>query len=340
MTDDMNAATRWRHLEQMKKLENKLEKFFRVETVFVVPMRGSADGYECEVVRVRGNQIVFDGPLHYQAPGSSLPQTTVVPASALDVECRVALVAAGVEGEGQISPGALRALHRRVVRVHAAAEIPPVPEVTIVVSGSFPRAAADDLSWPARHMERFRSDADAIADALSGTLPGGTLDRLTSVLLARKASQLVVRSAPTPDPAPYPPSQVPVPMLLHCPKCGARHVDEGEFATKIHHTHACQSCGMCWRPAVVATTGVRFLPGFRNEDPAAPGTITAGSSRDEHGHMRDEHGCIRCPKCGAGSGDDWSQCRGACPMPGSPHHRSCENGNDDPGDRQHEGVTT
>jgi hypothetical protein len=25
---------------------------------------------------------------------------------------------------------------------------------------------------------------------------------------------------------------------------------------------------MCWRPAVVATVGVRFLPGFKNEQPA------------------------------------------------------------------------
>jgi len=28
----------------------------------------------------------------------------------------------------------------------------------------------------------------------------------------------------------------------------------------------------------------------------------------------------RCPKCGATSGDDWSQCQGSCPIPGSPHH--------------------
>lgn len=57
----------------------------------------------------------------------------------------------------------------------------------------------------------------------------------------------------------------PVPMLLTCPSCGARHIDEGEFATKPHHTHACQSCGMCWRPAIRPTCGVRFLPGFKNE---------------------------------------------------------------------------
>lgn len=56
----------------------------------------------------------------------------------------------------------------------------------------------------------------------------------------------------------------PVPMILTCPSCSARHIDEGEFATKAHHTHACQSCGMVWRPALVATVGVRFLPGFKN----------------------------------------------------------------------------
>jgi hypothetical protein len=73
---------------------------------------------------------------------------------------------------------------------------------------------------------------------------------------------------------------VPVPMILHCPGprvladgstsiCGARHIDEGEFATtKIHHTHSCQVCGHTWRPAVVPTVGVQFLPGFKSETSA------------------------------------------------------------------------
>lgn len=56
----------------------------------------------------------------------------------------------------------------------------------------------------------------------------------------------------------------PIPMLLTCPVCNKRHIDEGDFATKVHHTHACQHCGTCWRPAVVATVGVQFLPGFKN----------------------------------------------------------------------------
>jgi predicted RNA-binding Zn-ribbon protein involved in translation (DUF1610 family) len=56
----------------------------------------------------------------------------------------------------------------------------------------------------------------------------------------------------------------PVPMLLWCPECGERHIDSGEFATRVHMTHACQHCGMVWRPAILATVGVRFLPGFKN----------------------------------------------------------------------------
>ncbi len=56
-----------------------------------------------------------------------------------------------------------------------------------------------------------------------------------------------------------------IPMILSCPICHRRHIDKGEFATKPHHTHACQHCGQVWRPAVVATVGVQFLPGFKDE---------------------------------------------------------------------------
>lgn len=57
----------------------------------------------------------------------------------------------------------------------------------------------------------------------------------------------------------------PIPMLLWCPECGERHIDQGEFATKPHHT---QTCGLVWRPAVVPTVGVQFLPGFKDASPS------------------------------------------------------------------------
>ncbi|HET6959532.1 MAG TPA: hypothetical protein VFI56_23225 [Vicinamibacterales bacterium] len=70
------------------------------------------------------------------------------------------------------------------------------------------------------------------------------------------------------------PFDTPIPMRLPCPgtierdgqqiPCGVLHVDEGEFATKPHHTHACQACGLVWRPALVPTVGVLFLPGYKN----------------------------------------------------------------------------
>lgn len=56
----------------------------------------------------------------------------------------------------------------------------------------------------------------------------------------------------------------PIPMRLTCPDCGALHIDEGVFATRVHKDHVCQNCGMVWRPAQVPTVGVRFLPGCKN----------------------------------------------------------------------------
>lgn len=56
----------------------------------------------------------------------------------------------------------------------------------------------------------------------------------------------------------------PIPMLIWCPMCKERHIDRGEFATKPHHTHSCQSCGLTWRPAIVPTVGVQYLPGFKD----------------------------------------------------------------------------
>jgi len=38
--------------------------------------------------------------------------------------------------------------------------------------------------------------------------------------------------------------------------------------------------------------------------------------------MTDEY--PTCPKCDAESGNDWSQCEGSCPMPGSPHYKNGE----------------
>jgi len=85
----------------------------------------------------------------------------------------------------------------------------------------------------------------------------------------------------------------PIPMLLWCPTCSSRHIDVDEFATKPHHTHACQNCGMCWRPAIVPTVGVRFLPGFKNEQQHALVRATCPECRNDRGHS---HGCSYAPE--------------------------------------------
>jgi hypothetical protein len=48
----------------------------------------------------------------------------------------------------------------------------------------------------------------------------------------------------------------PEPLVLHCPRCGLQHVDEGEWATRAHKTHLCAGCGQEWRPKETATVGV------------------------------------------------------------------------------------
>jgi len=55
----------------------------------------------------------------------------------------------------------------------------------------------------------------------------------------------------------------PIPMLLFCPKCDLQHVDAPnpakDWTNQPHRSHECQMCGWTWRPADVATTGVRTL---------------------------------------------------------------------------------
>lgn len=75
---------------------------------------------------------------------------------------------------------------------------------------------------------------------------------------------------------------VPIPMVLHCPACGAQHIDAAKacgytecahagmcycaahgqpelcerWDNPPHRSHLCHSCGCIWRAADVCTTGV------------------------------------------------------------------------------------
>ena len=56
----------------------------------------------------------------------------------------------------------------------------------------------------------------------------------------------------------------PLDMVLHCPECGLQHVDEPDVRTPgwenpPHRSHLCHGCQCIWRPADVATNGVRAV---------------------------------------------------------------------------------
>ncbi len=61
----------------------------------------------------------------------------------------------------------------------------------------------------------------------------------------------------------------PLPMVLHCPKCGFQHVDAPgpNWDNRPHRSHLCADCGFTWRPADIETVGV-------------PATLTRGASDD------------------------------------------------------------
>lgn len=88
---------------------------------------------------------------------------------------------------------------------------------------------------------------NAIADKRFGVMKPGPLEQMERA--ARVVEQL----------------PAPIPIRLHCPECGALHVDSGMWSDVPHHTHACQECGHVWRPAKVFTVGVQFLPGYKND---------------------------------------------------------------------------
>jgi hypothetical protein len=72
-------------------------------------------------------------------------------------------------------------------------------------------------------------------------------------------------------------SQLPIPMILHCPACGLQHVDRpgtavdgSPWGNPPHRSHLCQECGHTWRPADVFTTGVASIQTAGLGDSTAP----------------------------------------------------------------------
>lgn len=59
-------------------------------------------------------------------------------------------------------------------------------------------------------------------------------------------------------------AEEPIDMMLYCPRCHLQHVDEpdertSDWTNPPHRSHLCHGCGCIWRPADVATNGVRAI---------------------------------------------------------------------------------
>ena len=92
-------------------------------------------------------------------------------------------------------------------------------------------------------------DAGIIGTAL------GKINYAAAVATAATAKDSLTVASPAP--------QAPIPMVLHCPKCGMQHLDVPEHwdgKVEVHKSHLCVpaagGCGHIWRPADVPTTGV------------------------------------------------------------------------------------
>lgn len=127
-------------------------------------------------------------------------------------------------------------------------------------------AAATSVQQSADVLVRELEEAHLLAAQLKKTVAeqGAEIDSLN---LARDQTERDALKAQRVMTEVVAKAEAPVRMHLWCPACGDQHFDVGEFATRPHKTHTCQSCGFCWMPSLCPTVGVRFLPGTRNEEP-------------------------------------------------------------------------
>lgn len=87
-----------------------------------------------------------------------------------------------------------------------------------------------------------------------------------------------------------PKKRAPIPMVLHCPRCGMQHVDAPEpgngWDNPPHRTHLCHGCGGRWRPANVPTVGVVALDG--EEPPRLVDALRDARDSRAHREAREE----------------------------------------------------
>jgi hypothetical protein len=83
--------------------------------------------------------------------------------------------------------------------------------------------------------------------------------------------------------------ELPIPMILHCPKCGVQHIDAPDKPPHVvsddiwmnppHRSHLCHACAHIWRPADVPTIGVQEIGTKGKTDSPAPEQAKSGPWR-------------------------------------------------------------
>lgn len=208
-------------------------------------MRGRAEHAEGEMAEIATLRRVIETDKELMGRvGDLLREAT--PGGPIDVEERV---------KALISERDLRTREREAARAQWKAEL--------ARAKSEEEAAA---YWKRQfHQERDRSgDRTTERDREAQRAAAAEVERDEASRLLGEMTEALSRTIDERDAA----RETPVPMIMACPECCERHIDQGEFAERPHHTHACQACGFVWRPAIVATVGVRFLPGFRDTEMA------------------------------------------------------------------------
>ncbi len=109
-----------------------------------------------------------------------------------------------------------------------------------------------------QEMQALIRDAHGVlAFFLEETKPTGAVESRTKELMARllaaggsAGSSVMTHGSKLKEP---------IPMILHCPWCGFKHVDKDEWVEKTHRTHLCESCTKTWKPCNWQTIGVETL---------------------------------------------------------------------------------
>lgn len=143
-------------------------------------------------------------------------------------------------------------------------------------------------SEPGGAQWRPHAELLAMLDGLLATYVKG--ERLPDVVDMSALSEAAecIRALTRPDPSLG--SREPIPMVLLCPKCGVQHVDEAEVFTSEmladgqpepwdnppHRSHLCRACGCIWRPADVATVGVKAIATTGKADNFKPSPPSLG----------------------------------------------------------------